>query len=331
MTKFDAFVTALIGATCLTVAVAVGTSRDAFSGIVKAQQSYTCNDIVFSETVNNPSKYADVDNVSTIATTSIDCSMTSWTNANYGNKNETAIKIGGSKSGKYVGSVDLKLNGDLKTDRVIVYATGWSGDTSDLKVGVNGEEKSIETTSDSYVFKAYTFDLASQTNSLTFTNNSSATGKSRTVISKIVFRLYGSGGGGGTSSSSSTSGSSSSEPVQNVVTILPSDGTAVENSNYSIEKQGVTISVNASTLTSEQMRVFKGKTLTVSSSHYISSIQFTCTASDSDKYGPGCFSTTTGSYDYEGTLGIWSGNTKSIAFTASLNQVRITQVVVTYN
>ena len=329
MKKFNLFATALISITCMTIALIVGSSRGAMTGMLKAQQSYTCNDIVFSETVNNPGAYADISDLRTKNVTTINCSMTNWTNANYASTlTDSAIKIGGSKSGKYSGSVDLKLN-DAKTDRVIVYATGWSGDTASLKVGVNGTEKAIEQTSSSYVFKAYTFDLASQTDSITFTNNSSATGKSRTVISKIVFRLYSNSGGG--DSSSSSGGSSSSEPLgPTIVTISPSDGTAVASSDYTITKEGVTVSVTASTLTDSQIRVFKGKTLTISCANYITSIQFTCTAEGSAQYGPGCFSAGSGTYEYEGTIGSWSGNAKSIVFTASLNQVRMTQIVVTY-
>ena len=327
MKKFNLFVTALISLTCLTVTLMAGASKGLFNNLsmIKAQQSYTCNDIVFSETVNNPGAYADISDLRTKNVTTINCSMTNWTNANYASTlTDSAIKIGGSKSGKYAGSVDLKLN-DAKTDRVIVYATGWSGDTASLKVGVNGTEKTIEQTSSSYVFKAYTFDLASQTDSITFTNNSSATGKSRTVISKIVFRLYSNSGGGGDSSSSS------SEPLgPTIVTISPSDGTAVASSDYTITKEGVTASVVASTLTDSQIRVFKGKTLTISCAKYITSIQFTCTAEGSAQYGPGCFSVGSGTYEYEGTIGSWSGSAKSIVFTASLNQVRMTQIVVTY-
>ena len=332
MTKFKVFVTALISITCLTVAILAGVSNGAFNNLnfVRAQQSYSCNDIVFSETVANPSSRKDISDISTIAYTTIDASMTGWTNANYGTKGTTAIKIGGSDSGKHAGHVDLRLNNST-TDKVMIYAAGWSKDPAEnLKLKVNNTDyQTVSATSGSYEYNLYIFELASATDSLTFYNNQDSTGKGRIVISKIVFRLY--NGGGDISSSSSTSSSSSSEPIQNVVTILPSDGTAVENSDYSIEKQGVTISVNASTLTDTQMRIYKGKTLTVSSSHYISSIQFTCTASGSEKYGPGGFSITAGSYDYEETLGIWAGNSKSIVFTASLNQVRVTQIVVLYN
>ena len=114
------------------------------------------------------------------------------------------------------------------------------------------------------------------------------------------------------------------------VTILPSDGTAVESSNYSIVKDPVTVSVTSSTLTSDQIRIFKNQTITISSeTATITGIVFTCTASGTNKYGPGCFAELDG-YSYEGTIGTWTGSSNSVTLTASSNQVRVTQIVVTY-
>lgn len=58
---------------------------------------------------------------------------------------------------------------------------------------------------------------------------------------------------------------------------------------------------------------------------------FTCTASGTAKYGPGCFSTpSAGSYSYSGTTGTWTGDAASFTLTASSNQVRATKIEVTY-
>ena len=83
-------------------------------------------------------------------------------------------------------------------------------------------------------------------------------------------------------------------------------------------------------LTSEQIRVFKGFDLTISSAtKTIKSIEFTCTANGTTKYGPGCFAAQTG-YSYSGKIGTWTGSASSITFTAESNQVRITQIIITF-
>ena len=112
------------------------------------------------------------------------------------------------------------------------------------------------------------------------------------------------------------------------IIILPADGTAATSSDWSITKSGITISAIASTLNSDQMRIFKGKTITISSNdENIIRIKFECTASGATQYGPGCFAETSG-YFYEGTIGQYLGATKSITFTAETNQVRITKITI---
>ena len=76
------------------------------------------------------------------------------------------------------------------------------------------------------------------------------------------------------------------------------------------------------------MRIYKDATLTISSASNISKIEFTCTANGTTKYGPGCFAAQDG-YSYEGKVGTWIGSATSVSFTASSNQVRATQIVVT--
>ena len=115
------------------------------------------------------------------------------------------------------------------------------------------------------------------------------------------------------------------------ITFVPSDFTAAEKENYSLTKDGVTVAVTASTVTADQIRVFKGQTITISSAvGNITKAVFTCTAEGTDKYGPGCFEDATeGSYSYDGRTGTWMGDAAEFMLTAKTNQVRITSIVVT--
>ena len=114
------------------------------------------------------------------------------------------------------------------------------------------------------------------------------------------------------------------------VTILPTDFTATTEADYSVTKDGVTVAVVASTVTNDQMRIFKGKTITISAESNISSIVFTCTANGTAKYGPGCFNAQEGyTFEADGKTGTWTGSATSVTFTAESNQVRATQIVVT--
>jgi hypothetical protein len=77
-------------------------------------------------------------------------------------------------------------------------------------------------------------------------------------------------------------------------------------------------------------RVYKNQTLTLTSTAgNIVKVEFTCTANDEEKYGPGCFTVDGGEYTYSGPVGTWTGNAASVVFTAASNQVRTTQIVVT--
>ena len=103
---------------------------------------------------------------------------------------------------------------------------------------------------------------------------------------------------------------------------------------YSITKDGVTVTVSSGILgtynNEMHYRIYKNQTLTVTSTvGNVTSVEFTCTANDDAKYGPGCFTWSTGNYTYSGAKGTWSGAASEIVFTASSNQVRATQVVVT--
>ena len=104
---------------------------------------------------------------------------------------------------------------------------------------------------------------------------------------------------------------------------------------YQITKDGVTIEVSSGILgtynNEMHYRIYKNQTLKITSTvGNITKVEFTCTANGEAKYGPGCFTVSTGSYTNDGgAVGTWTGSTAEIVFTASLNQVRASQIVVT--
>ena len=182
----------------LTLGTAVGHISKADIVRGGAVETYSCADIVLTTSTAvdiNPSRYADIATASTYYNNGIaaNCSMTDFTNANY--DTNTAIKIGGSKTGKYSGEFTLTLKNayKYKVDKVIVYAAGWKGDTGTISLDINGVTHDISNTSSSatsYTFSSYTYQLTERTKTLVFKNDPSATGKRRLAISKIVFRLY---------------------------------------------------------------------------------------------------------------------------------------------
>lgn len=100
----------------------------------------------------------------------------------------------------------------------------------------------------------------------------------------------------------------------------------------SITKDGVTIATTEGIFGNGlQYRIYKSQTFTATSTEgNIQKIEFTCTASGTTKYGPGCFTNpTAGTYTYDGKVGTWVGDAASVSLTASLNQVRATKIVVT--
>jgi hypothetical protein len=115
-----------------------------------------------------------------------------------------------------------------------------------------------------------------------------------------------------------------------VVTLTPGQFTAGENlENFSGTVDGITVAIAPkTTITADQIRVFKNSTITISAEKEISGIVFTCTANGETKYGPGCFAAQDG-YSFEGKVGTWVGTpAASVAFTASSNQVRTTKIEV---
>ena len=114
-----------------------------------------------------------------------------------------------------------------------------------------------------------------------------------------------------------------------VITFTPGEFDALESSKFDVEKDGVTLSCSSGTITADQFRFFKSQTLTVSSTAgNITSIEFTCTAANETKHGPGGFGELEG-YSYADKVGTWAGSAASVTFSTTNNQVRATQVVVT--
>ena len=102
---------------------------------------------------------------------------------------------------------------------------------------------------------------------------------------------------------------------------------------YTVSKSGVTMTVSNGIIGSynntHHYRVYKSQTLTLTSTvGEITSVEFTCTTNDDERFGPGCFTWSTGDYSYSGAVGTWTGSANEVVFTASLNQVRVTQIVV---
>ena len=113
--------------------------------------------------------------------------------------------------------------------------------------------------------------------------------------------------------------------------IIYTDG--AQGAEFTVTKNGITMTVSSGligTYNSEmQYRIYKGSTLTLTSTvGNIVSVEFTCTANDNAKYGPGNFAVDGGSYTYSGPIGTWTGDAASVVFTASTAQVRATQIVV---
>jgi hypothetical protein len=119
------------------------------------------------------------------------------------------------------------------------------------------------------------------------------------------------------------------------VTITPANcGWSSEAGEQSGVVDGVTIAVTKGLASTgqnpDQIRIYKGETLTISSEANITKVVFTCTANGTTKYGPGCFAEHEGyTFEAEGKTGTWEGSAKSLTFVAESNQVRATEIVVT--
>lgn len=103
-----------------------------------------------------------------------------------------------------------------------------------------------------------------------------------------------------------------------------------------LTKDGITLTLKEGTsisglgkLATAEYRLYKGNILTVSSTiGNITNIEFTCTANNTAKYGPGCFAAQNG-YTFKDKVGTWVGNATSVVFTAESAQVRAKTIKVT--
>lgn len=95
---------------------------------------------------------------------------------------------------------------------------------------------------------------------------------------------------------------------------------------------GITITTSTGSLAEAEYRFYKGAVATFSSTvGNITKVEFTCTANNKTKQGPGCFENpSTGAYAFEGSVGTWTGDAESFTLTAVSNQVRAKKIVVTY-
>lgn len=103
-----------------------------------------------------------------------------------------------------------------------------------------------------------------------------------------------------------------------------------------LTKDGITLTLKEGTsisglgkLATAEYRLYKGNILTVSSTiGNITNIEFTCTANNTAKYGPGCFAAQNG-YTFKDKVGTWVGNATSVDFTSESAQVRAKTIKVT--
>ena len=111
---------------------------------------------------------------------------------------------------------------------------------------------------------------------------------------------------------------------------VDSYGNNENTDNIVLTKDGVTLAVTQGNFgNGAQFRIFKGQSITVSAeSGNVTSIVFTCTASNTTKYGPGCFAQLDG-YTYDEKVGTWVGSAPEVTFSAESNQVRATKIEVT--
>ena len=103
---------------------------------------------------------------------------------------------------------------------------------------------------------------------------------------------------------------------------------------FEVSKNGVALAVTKGCIgtynNENHYRIYKNETLTITSTvgSNIVSVEFTCTANDDAKYGPGCFTVADGDYSYSSAVGTWTGSANEVVFTALTNQVRASQIVV---
>ena len=104
-----------------------------------------------------------------------------------------------------------------------------------------------------------------------------------------------------------------------------------KSSTKTLTKDGVTLKYgNGGSLgNNDYYQCFSGSKFTISSINKIINVEFTCTAENASKYGPGCYKADRGNYTFSSYKGTWKGEANEIVFTAESGQVRMKQIVVT--
>lgn len=125
------------------------------------------------------------------------------------------------------------------------------------------------------------------------------------------------------------------KPVETEGTVVFDQAYLAANKDGSKDVISYTNSSDYGTTVPTELRVYKSNTLVVSASgdYKITSIKMTCTAKGTAKQGPGCWGAGAPegySFEADGFVGTWTGSASSVSFTATDNQVRITELVVTY-
>lgn len=116
------------------------------------------------------------------------------------------------------------------------------------------------------------------------------------------------------------------------VTISASDLTEAAAGAVNQEVKGIKIEISTGLVNVANIRVYKGQTLKLTSNiGLMTKVVFTCIASGDAKYGPGCFKGTNYTAGEKET-GAWelAAGASSLTLTASKNQVRITQMEISY-
>lgn len=116
------------------------------------------------------------------------------------------------------------------------------------------------------------------------------------------------------------------------VTISYSDLTETAAGAVNQEVKGIKIEISTGIVSTDNFRVYKGQTLKLTSNiGLMTKVVFTCTANGEAKYGPGNFEGTNYTAGKEKT-GTWelAAGASSLTLTASKQQVRITQMEISY-
>ena len=130
----------------------------------------------------------------------------------------------------------------------------------------------------------------------------------------------------------------SDAPATQTITITPDDsGWTTTAGSQSGTVSGITIACSNGLVGTasgvKAMRAYKNSNFTISGPTIVE-IVITCTANGTAQYGPGCWgkgAPTGYTFESDGKTGTWTGSSNSISFTATDNQVRMSQIVITYN